>query len=81
MRIEDLTREQAAAYVNGTCVVALSELLAMHWQNEQHKLRIAAGLIPPTAPLPCPPQMFQDRVGMHCVMHAPMLALFERAKG
>lgn len=78
MNPSKMTPEQAAAYVNGTCMVALSEMLSMHWENEQAKLNVAKG---PVLKLPFPGQKFQDRIRMHCVTHENMLELFERAKG
>lgn len=84
--VEDMTPEQAAAYINATSMVVLSELLSMHWQNEQFKLdtqlRLVAGLdVPMPIVLPCPPQMFQERMQRHCVLHPDVLQVFQRAKG
>lgn len=77
----DLTREQAAAYINAQAVVVLGELLAMHWANEQHKQLIAAGKLSSEFPLPYSAQKIQDRIEKHVIQHGPMMALFERAKG
>lgn len=84
--IERMTPEQAAAYVNATCMVTLSEMLSMHWQNEQFKLdtqlRLAAGMdVAMPIKLPNDPQLFMDRAARHCVMHPVVLALYERARG
>lgn len=70
----NFTPEQAAAYVNATCMVVLSELLSMHWENEQAKLD-------KKKKLPFSGDAIQKRIAMHCVTHDNVMALFERAKG
>lgn len=69
----DMTPNQAAAYVNGTCVVALSEMLSMHWDNEACKQKGVA--IPHTG------QHFQDHIRRHCVTHDNILTLFDSLRG
>ena len=69
----NFTPEQAAAYVNGTCVVAMSELLAIHWANQ--------AALNPKVKLPFGFDEFQRRAQRHCVTHDNIMALFERATG
>lgn len=79
----NFTAEQAAAYVNATCVVVLSEMLSMHWDNEavkqQNTNMWALGITDRFEPLPHNGQAFQDRMARHCVTHDNVVALFERA--
>ena len=71
---KDLTPEQAAAYVNGTCMVVLSELLSAHWANVQATL-------PAGTKLPFGFDEFQRRSSRHCVSHDNMMRLFEISQG
>jgi len=81
----NFTPEQAAAYVNATCVVVLSEMLSMHWDNESVKQQNdhmrAQGITDRQMPFPHDAQSFQDRMARHCVTHDNVMALFERAHG
>lgn len=74
MKPRDMTPEQSAAYVNATCVVVLSELLSMHWENEQAKAYAEGGS---GVKFPFTGQTFQDRMARHCVTHDNVMSLFD----
>ena len=74
---KNMTPEQAAAYVIGTAVGVLGELLAKHWANQASLAKSQGNPVK----LPHDAAAFLHSVNRHCVNHDDMLRLFDIAEG